>query len=88
LSIAVELHKLLLGYLERKQNLIIYMPDVRRIDSTGAATLLDMYAIARGAEPGFRWSRSAAMPGTPSACAVWTEFYRCLCVWGMQRNTC
>lgn len=55
LSVAAELHQVLLGYLERKQNLIIYMPDVRRMDSAGAATLLDIYAIARGA--GLRASR-------------------------------
>jgi anti-anti-sigma factor len=41
------------GYLSRKQNLIIYMSDVRHVDSAGAATLLDIYAIARGVAPGF-----------------------------------
>ena len=53
ISVTSELHQLLLGYLSRKQNLIIYMSDVRHVDSAGAATLLDIYAIARGVALGF-----------------------------------
>ena len=52
IAVATELHQLLLGYLSSKQNLIIYMSDVRHMDSAAAATLLDIYAVARGLELG------------------------------------
>lgn len=53
IAVAAELHQMLLGYLSRKQHIVIYMSDVRQLDSAGAATLLDLYAIARHVGTGF-----------------------------------
>lgn len=51
--VATELRDLLNGHLSRKQNVIVYMADVRDFDSAGAAILLEAYVTARSNALGF-----------------------------------